>query len=497
MDPGSAAAPTAGDDESAEPSAHGSTAIAVVVAAVFFMESFDSTVIGTALPEMAKTFGREPVDLSIGLTSYLLALAVFIPISGWIAERAGPRRVFGTAIALYVAASVLCGLANGLGTFTAARIAQGAAGALLIPVGRLVVLQSAAKHGLLRAIAFITWPTFAAPAVGPPIGGLLATYASWRWIFFLNVPLGIAGLIATLRYFPRSIETERRRFDTVGFVYVASSCCALMFGLEMLSRDGSPVVPYLGLLAASGATGWLGVRHLRRSTAPLIDLEPLRIRTFVMPMRGGSFFRISVAATPFLLPLLFQVGFGMSAFRSGMLVLAVFAGNLMMKPVIGRVLRRYGFRTVLIVNGTLSALSIAACALFRPDTPVWAMVVVLFAGGVFRSTQATTQITLTFADVPQRVMASASALSSIIVQLSFAMGIAIGALALRVVGALDPSLVGTAAQFRWSFVVIGAIGLLALFDSRGLPHDAGADVSRHRRYIRPVTPPPTPAAEGA
>lgn len=465
--------------------------VPLVVAAVFFMESFDATVIATALPEMAESFGREPVELSIGLTSYLLALAVCIPVSGWVAERVGPRRVFCTAIALYVAASMLCGLATGLTTFTLARVAQGAAGALLIPVGRMVVLRTAGQVDLLRAIAFITWPTFAAPVLAPPIGGLLATYASWRWIFFLNVPLGIAGLVAALRVMPRSMDGERRPFDAPGFALAATACCGLMYGLEMLSREDATIAPYLVLVAASIGVGMLAVRHFRRADDPLVDLAPLRIETFTMPMRGGSFFRIAVAATPFLLPLLFQVGFGMSAFESGLLVLAVFVGNLLMRPVITRVLRRYGFRTVLVVNSALCAASIAACGLFTAGTPVWIMVVVLFAGGVFRSVQATAQITLTFADVPQSAMASASAVSSIIVQLSFAMGVAVGALAVRLVGALDPDLIGTADQFRWALVVVGAIGLLAVFDARALAPDAGADVSGHHS----PAPRPTPSME--
>ena len=286
------------------------------------MENLDGTVIATAMPQMARSFGASPVDLNIGMTAYLLALAVFIPISGWLADRFGARRVFAGAIGLFTASSVLCGLSNGLWEFTAARVLQGLGGAMMVPVGRLVVLRTTAKQDLLRSIAYITWPGLAAPILGPPVGGFITTYASWRWIFLLNVPLGLLGVVLAHWLIPNSRSSQKRPFDWIGFILISAACVSLMYGLDLIGRHEIHRLTTGLLLVCSLALGVAAVWHVRRHPHPLIDLSSLRVPTFAVTIWGGSLFRIAIGATPFLLPLMFQIGFGMNAFTSGLLVLS-------------------------------------------------------------------------------------------------------------------------------------------------------------------------------
>src|SRR5262245_17538830 len=328
--------------------------VALLVAGAFFMENLDGTVIATALPQMANSFGASPVDLNMGMTAYMLTLAVLIPVSGWIADRVGARTVFSSAIALFTFASILCGMSNGLWQFTAARILQGIGGAMMVPVGRLVVLRITEKKDLMRSIAYITWPGLAAPVIGPPAGGFITTYLSWRWIFFLNVPLGIIGIFLALWWIKNDHE-HAGRFDWIGFALAGTACISFMYSLELL---GQQVVrwPVAALFLGYGLLGgWIAVRHMRQTAHPLIEFSCLKAQTFAIVIWGGSLFRVAISVSPFLLPLMFQLAFGMNAFQSGLLVLAMFAGNLLMKTVTSPVLRRFGFRTVLMVNGVVTA----------------------------------------------------------------------------------------------------------------------------------------------
>ena len=461
--------------------------IALLVAGAFFMENLDGTVIATAVPRMARSFGVSPVDLNIGITAYLLALAVFIPISGWLADRFGARTIFGGAIAIFTGSSIFCGISNGLWEFTAARVLQGLGGAMMVPVGRLVVLRTTAKQDLLRSIAYITWPGLAAPILGPPVGGFITTYTSWRWIFLLNVPLGILGVVVALLLIPGHRESAKKPFDWIGFVLSGAACVSLMYGLDLIGRQEIHWLTTGLLLACSLTLGIGAVRHFRRHPNPLIDLSSLRVPTFAVTIWGGSLFRIAIGATPFLLPLMFQIGFGMNAFSSGLLVLAVFAGNLLMKPATTPVLRRLGFRTVLIGNGLLVSATIFACALFSASTPTAIIVVALFAGGLFRSMQFTGLTSLGFADIQQSLMSAASTLSSMVQQMTFGLGVAFGAIALRLAGlfhsANGSSL--TVGDFRIAFSLAGLVALVAVVDCLGLAPNAGAEVSGHRPVEAP------------
>ncbi|WP_162591136.1 MFS transporter [Variovorax sp. PBL-E5] len=454
--------------------------IAFLVAAAFFMENLDATVITTAVPAMAQSFGVAPVALSTGISAYLLALAVFIPVSGWVADRLGPRQVFATAILIFTLASVACGLSQSLPMFVAARIAQGVGGALMVPVGRLIVLRSTPKSELVKAIATITWPGLAAPVLGPPLGGWIASTWSWHWIFFLNVPLGACAIFFALRWIDGA-PGGRRPFDWPGFVASGVGLAALMYGLDLMSH--SPIDwAMAGALAVIGscALGY-ALWHMRRAAHPLVNLSVFGVRTFRTSVAGGSLFRIAIGSAPFLLPLMFQLAFGFSMVASGFLMLALFAGNLGIKPATSFVLRRFGFRGTLLGNGVLVALGFAACAALSPDTPLWVMIVVMVASGVCRSMQFTGFNTLVFCDITPTQTSGATTLFSMCQQLSAGIGIAFGAIALR----LAEQFTGHAgtpgvADFRIAFGLVTVLALVALFDAFALPHDAGARVSGHR-----------------
>jgi len=454
---------------------------ALLVAGAFFMEFLDGTVIATALPDMARSFGVQAVDLNIGISAYLITLAVLIPASGWIADRFGARKVFTLALAIFTLASVLCGLATSVDQFVAMRVLQGMGGALMVPVGRLAVLRTTPKHLLITAIATLTWPALVAPIIGPPLGGFITSYANWRWIFFINVPLGLIAIVLALRIIPDIYEETRRPFDTPGFIATSVAMVSLVCAMEMMGAQEVNTLITFALLAVGIVTLIYALRHFRRAEWPMIRLDALQVPTFRVTMYGGSLFRASISAVPFLLPLLFQVGFGMDAFHSGLLVLAVFVGNLTIKPATTPLIRGLGFKKLLLINGALNVLALLACAFLTPQTPVWAIMLVLYLGGVFRSIQFTAISTLAFADVPSPQMSYANTLFSTATQLAVGLGITLGAIGIRI-GELCSEMLGMAAlpgiSFRLAFVAIALVCLLGMFDTLRLVKDAGSAVSR-------------------
>ncbi|MBS0971373.1 MFS transporter [Chimaeribacter arupi] len=453
-------------------------ALPLLVAGAFFMENLDATVIVTALPQMARAFGVEAVDLNIGVSAYILTLTVFIPASGWIANRFGARRVFTAALLLFTLSSLFCALSVNLMTFTAARMLQGFAGALMVPVGRLVVLHNTPKSGLIKAIATITWPGLVAPILGPAVGGFVTTYASWHWIFLLNLPLGLVAIWFSLRLIPAQPGDQTVPFDITGFMLTGLACFGLMFGLDLFNGVAErPWLPPLCIII-SLLLGALAIWHARRTPYPVLDLWALRLKSYAVTVFGGSLFRIAIGAVPFLLPLLFQLGFGMNAFHAGLLVLAVFAGNLVMKPFTSAILYRFPFRTTLWVNGVLNALTIFACALITPATPVALIAALLFVSGLTRSMQFTALNTLAFSEVPQPRMGGANTLFNMSQQLGGGLGIALGALALRAGEWLTPgSEAGPPlAAFHFAFIMMGLLALLAVADTFTLGHTAGDNV---------------------
>ncbi len=469
-----------------------SSLIAFLVAGAFFMENLDGTVIATSLPAMAHSFGVQPVDLNIGMSAYMLTLAIFIPASGWMADRFGARTIFASAVAVFTIASVLCAISEGVLSFTLARILQGMGGAMMVPVGRLVVLRNTAKPDLMRAIATLTWPALSAPILGPPLGGFITTYASWHWIFILNVPIGIVALALSFWLIPNDRTGDRPSFDWLGFLFTSLACAGLMYGLELIGQSAEEGIVGAAILAASIVFGFAAWRHAGRHPHPVPDLAAVRIQTFAVTMKGGSLFRTAVSAVPFLLPLLLQLGFGLDPFEAGLYVLALFAGNLGMKPLTSAVLRRFGFRTTLIGNGLLFVATMVACAFLTPATPGWVIAALFVVSGAARSMQFTAINTLAFVDVPQPQMAGANMLFSLVQQITFGLGIAVGAVALRFADSIatpEAASLGLV-DFRYAFLIIGALGLLGLYDSLSLPRDAGALVSRHRHRESAAAPRP-------
>ncbi|EPL5083656.1 MFS transporter [Klebsiella pneumoniae] len=460
------------------------SAPALLVAGAFFMEFLDGTVIATALPDMARDFGVTAVELNIGISAYLITLAVLIPASGWIADRFGARAIFTLAMAIFTLASVFCGLSTEVHIFVAMRILQGVGGALMVPVGRLAVLRTTPKHQLIKAIATLTWPALVAPIIGPPLGGFITRYASWHWIFFINVPLGLAAIILSLRIIPDIRETERRSFDLSGFITTSIAMVSLVTAMERLGDRQPQIWPTLALAALGFGCLLYSIRHFRRAAAPMVRLDALQVPTFRVTMYGGSLFRASISAVPFLLPLLFQVGFGMDPFHSGLLVLAVFVGNLTIKPATTPLIRWLGFRRLLLINGALNVCSLLACALLTPQTPVWAIMLILYLGGVFRSIQFTGVSTLAFADVPAAQMSDANTLFSTASQLAVGLGITLGAIGIRLGEQVGDWLHLTelpGISFRLSFVFIALICLVGMIDSLHLAKTAGSSVSEKKK----------------
>lgn len=453
---------------------------ALIVACALFMQNLDTTVLATALPTMARDFGVPPTQLALALVSYLLALAVFVPASGTVADRFGARRVFQAAIGLFVGGSIGCGLSDGLTQLVIARFAQGIGGAMMVPVGRLVLLKSVAKRDLVSAMSWLAMPALLGPILGPPVGGLIVTYLDWRWIFWMNVPMGLLGIVLAGRFVADVRSADPAPFDRVGFLLSGVALGASMFGLQLAGRAGQAWIA-LALLTVGGAGAVGYVRHARRTPRPILDLGLLQVPTFRLSVAGGALIRITQGAQPFLLPMLMQLAFGLSAAASGAVTVATAIGSFAMKSAARPVLRRFGFRATLITVGVLAPLAYALTGLFRVDWPWLAISGVLLACGFLTSLQFTSYNTIAFDEIDQQRMSAATSFYATVQQLTLSLGICTATTALTLAMRANGHDTPQFADFTAAIWTVTAISLTAIFVNVRFAGDAGAEMAGRLR----------------
>ncbi|UDQ89986.1 MFS transporter [Xanthobacter autotrophicus] len=455
--------------------------IPLIVACALFMEQVDSTVIATSLPAIAADLGEDPVALKLALTSYLLSLAVFIPASGWAADRYGARTVFRSAIVIFTIGSILCGLSSSLADFVLYRIIQGMGGAMMVPVGRLVILRSVPKSELVSSLAWLTIPALLGPVFGPPLGGFITTYFDWRLIFFINVPIGVLGVFLATRFIENVREEDVPPLDLKGLILSGAGLAGLVFGFAVLGQE--VLVPQWAALAI-GASGafflFLYVRHARVTPHAVLDLKLLRHGTFRAGVVGGSLFRVGIGAMPFLLPLMLQLSFGLSPFASGLLTFTASAGAMAMKFTAARLLRRIGYKRVLLANVFLCSGFIAINATFTPLTPHWLIASLLLVGGFLRSLQFTALNALSYADVEPAEMSRATSFASVAQQVSLSFGVAVAGLVLETMRASRGEVAVTQGDFSAAFLVVAAVSALSIFFFIPLPKDAGSSLTARK-----------------
>jgi EmrB/QacA subfamily drug resistance transporter len=452
--------------------------VPLIVAVALLMENLDASVLSTALPDIARDFGSDPIHLKLVLTTYLLALAVFIPASGWVADKVGAKVVFRWAIVVFAAGSIACGLSQGLVELVLARVLQGIGGAMMVPVGRLILLRAVPREGLVEALAWLTVPALIGPVLGPPLGGYITTYWDWRWIFWINIPLAVLGVLLVTWLIPNIREEQVRPFDGVGFLLIGPGLAAFLTGVTLAGLSLATPLQVAAITGAGLALIGVYMRHAGRVTNPILDLSLLRLATFRIAVTGGLLFRISVGALPFLLPLMLQLGFGMTAFQSGSLTFVSGMGAMIMKFAAQPLLRRFGFRGVLTGNALIAAVLLAGPGAFTPATPLAVMIAVLFVGGLSRSLQFTALNAIAYADVPPERLSQATSFTAVLQQLSGSLGITLAAMTLELMAALH----GTASTDLGNFpVVFGVVTVLAVASAlifTRLSRVAGADLVR-------------------
>jgi EmrB/QacA subfamily drug resistance transporter len=454
--------------------------IPLIVATALFMENMDSTVIATSLPAIAADIGTSPLTLKLAITSYLLSLAVFIPASGWTADRFGARLVFAIAVAVFMMGSIGCAMSSSVTDFVIARIVQGMGGAMMTPVGRLVLLRSIDKSALVNAMAWVTVPALIGPVIGPPLGGFITTYFSWHWIFLINIPIGLIGIFMALRYIDPIKSDDPERFDLYGMVLAGIGLAGIAFGLSVAGLNLLPWTVVVALIAIGSISMTLYLMHARRIGSPVLDFSLLRLSTMRASIIGGFMFRLGIGALPFLLPLLMQVGFGLTPFQSGLVTFASAVGAMGMKTLAARIIRTFGFRNMMTINAVVSSFFLAACALFTVATPLLLIMIILVVGGFFRSLQFTAINTIAYAEVEPAQMSRATTLVSVNQQLAVSAGVAAGAFSVQTTMWLRHVQELNAEVFAPAFVVVACVSAVSCIFFWQMPDDAGHEISGHK-----------------
>ncbi|MGQ3673274.1 DHA2 family efflux MFS transporter permease subunit [Xanthobacter sp. TB0136] len=464
--------------------------IPLIVACALFMEQVDSTVLATSLPAIAADMNEDPVSLKLALTSYLLSLAVFIPASGWAADRFGARTVFRTAIVVFTLGSVLCGLSTSLLDFVIYRIIQGMGGAMMVPVGRLVILRAVPKSELVSALAWLTIPALLGPVFGPPLGGFITTYFDWRLIFFINLPIGILGVFLASRFIENIREEDVPPLDLRGLILSGAGLAGLVFGFAVLGQTIIPQWAAMLAMAMGALCLMLYVRHAHATPHAILDLKLLRYASFRAGVVGGALFRVGVGAVPFLLPLMLQLSFGLSAFASGMLTFAAAAGAMLMKFTAAPILERLGYKRVLVVNAVLATGFLAANAAFTPFTPYWAIIMVLLVGGFLRSLQFTALNALTYAEVRPQEMSHATSFASVLQQVSLSMGVAFSGFVLEIMQESKGTQQLQQDDFVVAFIMVALVSVASVLFFLRMPANAGEELLHRKKSAAELAPDP-------
>lgn len=450
----------------------------LILAVALFMEQMDSTVIATSLPAIAADIGTSPVALKLAVTSYLVALAIFIPISGWMSDRFGAKNIFRIAIVVFVLGSIACGFAHSIQEFVFARFFQGIGGSMMTPVGRLLLVRGTPRSELVNAMAWLTIPALLGPISGPPLGGFLTTYLSWHWVFWINVPISIIGLILVTKYLPGGEPRTPRPIDFLGFILSAIGFTGLVFGMSVISLPALPIYYGYITIAIGVVTGIIYFWRAKRVKYPLLDPKMMRYPLFRAGITGGSNFRIGIGALPFLLPLMLQLGFGLTPFQSGLVTFVTAVGAFSSKFVAQRIFRRSGFRNVLGIGALISSIFIGVNGFFTPETPQWIIMACLLIGGVIRSTCFTGLNAMVFADIDEADSSQATAINSVAQQISVATGVAVGGAVLDIASNMHGGDL-ILSDFHTAFFVVAIVSATSSFTFFRLPQDAGAEVSGH------------------
>lgn len=458
-----------------------------LVATVLFMEQLDSTIVNTAVPAMANSLNVTPLSLKAVVTSYILSLAVGIPISGWIADRFGTRRVFGVAVAVFTIASIMCGLAVNVPMLVAARILQGLGAAMMTPVGRLAIVRTFPKSELLSAMNFVIIPALIGPLLGPTVGGVIVHWLSWREIFFVNVPVGLVALWLIHRHMPNYEGDARRPLDVTGLALFGSGTALLSWLLEIFGEHQLDTTSTCVLLLVALGLLWTYALHASHTAHPLLQLALFKIRTFRVSVAGGFITRLGIGGLPFLLPLLYQLGLGLPAWESGLLMMPTAAAAMGMKLIAPRLLGRYGYRRILVVNTVMIGVTIGLFALVRDGTPLEVIVLLGLALGFLNSLQFSSVNSMAYADIDSRDSSMASTIASSMQQLSMSFGLACGSLiAAWYLGNLPQTdRIAVTHALHGAFLTLAALTMLSSLSFWTLRPNDGESVSRGKR---PVTP---------